>query len=64
MPKLRDFNIGDQVTLKGACIEKVRALFIGKIEDGYRYLYRSEQDFKEGKFWEHVAAGSHQAEAA
>ncbi len=64
MGKLREFSVGDTVVLKGAGIEKVSALFIGKMHEEYFLLYRSKQDFESGKFWEHAASGSHQAERA
>ncbi len=59
MNRIRDFSIGDTVVLKGAGTEKFSALFIGDIKDGYYYLWRSKERFLDGKFWDHVAAGSH-----
>lgn len=62
--RLRDFQVGDTVKLKGALIETTEPLFIGHIqEDGYYLLWRSKKGFEQGKPWAHMAAGSHAVSA-
>lgn len=61
MQRLRDFAIGQIVQLKGAASDKLPALFIGKVIDGYFYLYRNLADIETGRFPDCVATASHYA---
>lgn len=62
--KLRDFSVGDTVTLIGAGAV-FPALFLGDIDRyGYHQLWKNKQERLDDKPWFVAAAGSHRAEKA
>ena len=58
-PRLREYAIGDTVTLKMAASQE-RPFFIGAIQrDGYYQLWNDHRSYIAGKPWNCLASGCH-----
>lgn len=57
-PRLKHYKVGDKVMLDIRAETKHSALFVGRIEDGYYFLWGKMADV-ETRPWRSMAAASH-----